>query len=119
MKDKHQRLTRLELFQLGKLIEGVLKPDGEQNGHEVWRYQDGWNDERISKDLRVHVATVRKCRQDMFGHLRRVGTGGIGPMNRFTDRISDLEARVAALEDALTKPRQPQAWSNGTQKVNV
>lgn len=95
------RLHGAELYQAMRLVDEHT--DKLENGKV--RYHDGWSDELIAKKVGVSEEVVKYHRQKAIGLLERVGMKlkkSSGPNLR--ERVDELEARVAALEDAATKP---------------
>lgn len=98
-------LNRQQEYQIGRLLEAAVEPAG--NGKV--RYKEGFNDDRITKDAQpiapvtlVHVVRLRK---QLFGELKQRPGGG-NPMVVLHNRVTELLARVEALEAAITNPNK-------------
>lgn len=64
------------------------------------RYKSGWSDKHIAETLDVPLATVSRVRNENFGRVKNSPGKGRDSIIR---RLDMLEARVAELEEALTK----------------
>lgn len=107
-------LTNVEVAQVTMLISTNAKIDAT---NKICDYNPSWSDLRISRMIAVgdrsHITeeAIRKLRLQIFGRTpeeqkrvaeaRSFTSGGMGAM---WGRISDLERRVGALEDATTAP---------------
>lgn len=95
------RLNGAELYKAMRLVDEHT--DKLENGK--LRYHDGWSDELIAKKVGVREDVVKYHRQKAIGLLERVGLKQKRSAGQnLRERVADLEARVAALEDAATKP---------------
>src|SRR5262245_8934497 len=92
---------RVADFGMKKKIDLMLHDTLKKVGAGMVEYLDGWNDDRIAKevgreiDMELSPATVARLRQDEYGKLRiRTVVATHSP---------ELEARVHALEEVLDK----------------
>jgi len=116
---RQAHLTNVEVAQVTMLIANNAKID---TAKRICDYNPSWSDERVMRIIavgdRTHISeeAIRKLRLQIFGRTpqeqksveeaRSFTGGGMGAM---WGRISDLERRVQALEDATTAPGQRDA----------
>jgi len=113
-----KRVTFKERVALADELKKVIVKEGDQCA-----YTDGMSDTLIAKKMGFNVHLVRYVRDELFGKLTQESRGAIhrGAMAaKLADavvRVDELEARVKALEDAVTAPKQkpltfntPQPW---------
>lgn len=117
-------LTNIEVAQVTMLISNNAKIDAT---NKICDYNPSWSDLRISRMIAVgdrsHITedAIRKLRLQIFGRTpeeqkrvadaRSFTSGGMGAM---WSRISDLERRVGALEEATTAPSGSARFTAGT-----
>jgi len=108
-KKTYTKLSRQEIFAVGKEIEKVCKLVG---GYAV--YDEGWNDGAVhatcvqKHGIRVPVQSVANLRQEIVGNLtpNTADAREAHRLKRIEDRLALLEQRertILALEDILSR----------------
>lgn len=52
-----------------KLVRQVMNLLDEHFDEKICRYKTGWGDEKVAKDVGIHVGQVAKIRADAYGEL--------------------------------------------------
>lgn len=126
---EYTKLTHIQVITCGKILE-----ENSTIENDVRSYNEGWSDDRVAKVLSAAFAD-RPCNADQVSYLRRAAypgwklktTPGPRKVGSILDRLTSIEQRLQALEDAATAPRpSPYAgsqqasagahWGNGTQQ---
>jgi phage host-nuclease inhibitor protein Gam len=89
-------------------IYNFIKTMGKVNG-EHWEYNEGWSDQRVAEQFKVSHGNVATVRSEL-GKLRTY-TGA-----PFAKKIAELEAKVERLEKALANDIA--LYNAHTDKVN-
>lgn len=92
--DERHRMTQKERFHVYEFLKKVLVIDG-----EFCDYIDKWTDQSVADHFSVSKYGVQYIRQEAFGKLRL--HEGSRDDKLKTNKISDLEKRITALENCL------------------
>lgn len=117
---KNKRITFGEKYRIAEELKTVIEKDGDG----TCRYKDGLNDTAFAQRIGATRQHVLDVRLELHGPLSAEGKSEVFKnlharrLTEFEKRLSDVEARVQALEDAATAPKAkpqmnfvtPQPW---------
>ena len=90
-------MTQKDRFQLQKLLDSVLKANG-----DLVEYQDGWNDARVAQECGCDPKIVRNTRARTFGNLFRQAPQQVTRIVALEAQVAELQVQMAAVLEALT-----------------
>lgn len=100
-----RRLTQLEVVRMGQLLHDHVKliPKEKDEDPQLCEYEEGWDDDRIAKEIAPDLGAVHSgnLRQNMFGRLFVKGAGDQ------SKRLEELERKFseqgATLAELISK----------------